>query len=86
MRSPISAHEWIARYARSLGQPPPDEDEISRLLDLAAEAAHSSERIAAPIACYLAGRDGRPLPELEQLAREVTGADEPPPAAGPQAS
>jgi hypothetical protein len=38
---------------------------------LPAVAAHASERIAAPIACYLAGVTGRPLSELIELAEAL---------------
>jgi hypothetical protein len=53
-----SATEWIAAYAARLGIDPPTSDEIEVLLELAAVAAHGSERIAAPLACWLAGRAG----------------------------
>ena len=69
----MTADEWIAAYASELGTDPPTEAEISELLELAATAAHSSERIAAPLACYLAGRDGRPVPDLRVLAEAVAG-------------
>jgi hypothetical protein len=69
----MTADEWIAAYASELGTEPPTEAEIAELLELAATAAHSSERIAAPIACYLAGRDGRPVPELGAIAERVAG-------------
>ena len=34
---------------------------MDEILRLAAVAAHASERIAAPIACWVAGTTGRPL-------------------------
>src|SRR6185503_9835519 len=43
-----SAEEWIASFAGAVGAEPPDDEQIGRLLKLAAVAAHSSERIAAP--------------------------------------
>lgn len=67
----MKAQEWIERFAAELGSEPPDEETFAQLLELAATAAHSSERVAAPIACYLAGRDGRPIPELGVLADEI---------------
>lgn len=51
-----SASEWIAAFAARLGVEPPDQQTIDELLELAGVAAHSSERIAAPIACWLVGR------------------------------
>ena len=71
----MRADEWLAQFAGALGTEPPDEDTVGQILDLAATAAHSSERIAAPIACYLAGRDGRPLDELRDLADGIGTAD-----------
>ncbi|MGH9273935.1 MAG: DUF6457 domain-containing protein [Acidimicrobiales bacterium] len=50
--------EWIAAFAAQLGVDPPDEATVTTLLELAGVAAHSSERTAAPIACWLAGRTG----------------------------
>jgi uncharacterized protein DUF6457 len=50
-----SAEEWIASFAGAVGAEAPDEEQIAKLLKLAAVAAHSSERIAAPIACWIAG-------------------------------
>ena len=46
-------------------------DEIKRVLDLAAVAAHGSERIAAPVACWVGGRAGATLEELEAAADRV---------------
>ena len=53
-----SAEEWITSFAGAVGAEPPDDEQIGRLLKLAAIAAHSSERIAAPIACWIAGATG----------------------------
>ncbi len=69
----MEAQEWIDAFAKALAAEPPDEAMVGELLDLAATAAHSSERIAAPLACYLAGRDGRPLGELRAIADEIGG-------------
>lgn len=51
-----SAPDWIAAFAARLGTEPPDQQTIDQLLELAGVAAHSSERVAAPIACWLVGR------------------------------
>ena len=53
---------------------PPTAEEFTTLLDLAGEAAHSSERVAAPVACWLAASAGREPAEALALAREVSGA------------
>lgn len=63
--------EWIAAFAARLGVEAPDEATIESLLDLAGVAAHSSERIAAPIACWLVGRAGIGVDEARRAADEV---------------
>jgi uncharacterized protein DUF6457 len=68
----MNAMEWLTAYAEKLGIDPPTKDELKILLDLAGEAAHSSQRIAAPIACWLAARAGRSPDEALALARELT--------------
>jgi Domain of unknown function (DUF6457) len=68
----MNAKEWIAAYADQLGIAPPSTEELKAILDLAAEAAHASERIAAPVACWLSAKAGRSLDESLALARELT--------------
>ncbi|MDQ3319215.1 MAG: DUF6457 domain-containing protein [Actinomycetota bacterium] len=67
----MSAEEWIGAFARELGVSNPDPASFDAILELAATAAHASERIAAPIACWLAGASGRPLGELREIAARV---------------
>lgn len=65
----MTAKEWIAGFAALLGVAPPTEEEVTDLLRLAAEAAHASERTAAPVACWLVARAGLSAAEaLEVLA------------------
>jgi hypothetical protein len=54
----MTAQEWIAAFAAALGVEPPDDATTAQLLALAGVAAHASERTAAPLACWLAGRAG----------------------------
>jgi hypothetical protein len=54
----MNAKEWIAAFAERLGTEPPSTEEFRVLLDLAGEAAHSSERVAAPVACWVAAKAG----------------------------
>ena len=68
----MNAKEWLAAYADRLGVEAPTADELRTILDLAAEAAHASERIAAPVACWLAAKAGRSLEESLGLARAVS--------------
>jgi len=65
---PVEARDWIDAFAAALGVDPPDEATVDRLLELAATAAHASQRIAAPLACYLVGRAGIDPTEAGALA------------------
>jgi Domain of unknown function (DUF6457) len=67
----VNATQWLAAYADKLGTDAPTKDELKAVLDLAAVAAHSSERIAAPVACWLAARAGVDLEQAIELARDV---------------
>lgn len=67
----MDAAQWLAAYADKLGVSAPSKDELGAILDLAGEAAHASERIAAPVACWLTARAGVGLEEAIRLAREV---------------
>jgi hypothetical protein len=71
----VNANEWLAAYAEKLGTEPPTKDELKAVLDLAGEAAHASQRIAAPVACWLAARAGVGLEEAMTLARQVGSSD-----------
>lgn len=71
----MTGQAWVSEFAAKLGIDPPDPATFNRLLDLAGIAAHSSERIAAPIACYLVGKTDRDLDEAIELASGVTPED-----------
>jgi hypothetical protein len=64
----MTPEEWIRTFAEQAGVEPPTQEEMDEILRLAAVAAHASERIAAPIACWIAGTTGRPVSELRALA------------------
>ncbi len=67
----MTRDEWIEQFAARIATQPPTPEEIDALLELAAVAAHASERTAAPLACWLAGRSGRPLDELREAVEQV---------------
>lgn len=67
----MRAKEWIAGFAEQLGTEPPTAKEFKAILDLAAEAAHGSERVAAPVASWLSAKAGRSPEESIALARRV---------------
>jgi hypothetical protein len=69
----MTAREWLSAYAERLGVPAPTEAELEELLALAGVAAHASERIAAPVACWLSARAGTEPGRALVLAREVSG-------------
>ena len=69
----MNAKEWITAFAERLGVQPPTPAEFSKLLELAGEAAHASERVAAPVACWVAAQARRTPEEALQAAREVEG-------------
>jgi hypothetical protein len=69
----MTMQEWIAAYAEKLGIPVPTDTEIEQLLDLAAVAAHASERTAAPVSCWLAARAGVEPGIALATARELSG-------------
>ena len=70
----MTRDEWIAAFACESGAEGPSIEEIRELLDLAGRAAHASERTAAPLACWMAGRSGRPLVELLAAADRVAAS------------
>jgi hypothetical protein len=67
----VDATAWIKQFAEALGTEPPSEDDWTALLSLASAAAKGSERLAAPISCWLVARSGRTPSEALGLAREV---------------
>jgi hypothetical protein len=67
----VDVREWIDSFAARLGVAAPDDDTMQVLLALAGEAAHASERIAAPIACYLVGLAGADPAEALATAKAV---------------
>jgi hypothetical protein len=70
----MNAKEWIAAFSERLGTEPPSSDEWSQLLDVAAEAAHSSERLAAPVACWVVARAGVAPGRALEVAQEIAGS------------
>jgi hypothetical protein len=69
----MTAQEWLEAFAERLGVDAPDPETTAQLLELAGVAAHSSERTAAPIACYLIGLARTDLNRAMSAAQEVGG-------------
>jgi hypothetical protein len=72
---PMEARQWLDAYAERLGVGSPTDDELQTLLALAGVAAHSSQRIAAPVACWVAARAGVDPAQALVAARQVSGDD-----------
>jgi Domain of unknown function (DUF6457) len=67
----MTMQEWIDAFAQAAEVEGPSTDEVTALLELAATAAHASERTAAPLTCWIAGRSRRPLEELSAAAQRL---------------
>ncbi|MHB8240499.1 MAG: DUF6457 domain-containing protein [Solirubrobacteraceae bacterium] len=72
----MTRDEWIAAFALQAGVERPAPEEVRELLELAGTAAHASERTAAPLACWIAGRSELGLEELRALADGIAGIGE----------
>ena len=67
----MDAQEWLTAFAARLGLDALPQEDIDALLDLASVAAHTSERLAAPLTCYLVGRSGISPTEAKAFADEI---------------
>ncbi len=72
----MTAREFLEAFAAEIGAPAPARADFDGLLELASVAAHGSERLAAPLACWMGGVSGRPVSELLGAARRVLAAEE----------
>lgn len=68
----MTRDEWIEAFAKELGVEAPTPGQVDRLLALAGTAAHASERTAAPLACWVAGRANASFEDLLAAAERVT--------------
>jgi hypothetical protein len=67
----VTRDQWIASFASAAGVEQPSPQEIRELLELAGSAAHASERTAAPLACWIAGRSQLSLEQLRAIAAAI---------------
>lgn len=70
-----TASEWLDAYAEVLGVEMPSAEERDGILALAGIAAHASERVAAPIACWLAAQAGLGPVDACALAQGLSASD-----------
>lgn len=68
----MNPQELLAALGERLGTDPPSDDERENLLAMAGDAAHASQRWAAPLACWMVGRAGVTPDEAAALVREIT--------------
>ena len=67
----MRANEWLDRYGSLPGVVAPTADEVESLLELAGVAAHASERMAAPITCWLVAQADLSLADALAMARRL---------------
>jgi hypothetical protein len=67
----MTGHEFARDVAQALGVEALTDDEANAILAMAGVAAHSSERLAAPLCTYLAGKSGRPLEDARAAVKLV---------------
>ena len=67
----MDAQEWLTTFADRLGVDALPQADIDALLDLASVAAHTSERLAAPLTCFLVGRAGISPTDAKAIAEEI---------------
>lgn len=70
----MDGHEFARQVAHALGVESLTDEEANDLLEMAGTAAHASERLAAPLCTFLAGRSGRSLEDVRlAIDRVATG-------------
>lgn len=67
----MTVETWLRALATELGIPVPTEQETTDLLALASTSAHASERVAAPLSCWLAARAGITAAEALAVATRL---------------
>ena len=71
----MTLEEWLDTLSRELGltEPTVDDDLIRTLLDVARDAAHEVERVAAPLTTFLLGVAVGRGADLGAVAQTATG-------------
>lgn len=72
----MTGHEFVRQVAVALGTETLSDADADAILDAAGVAAHASERFAAPLTTYLAGRSGRSLDDVRAVVAHVAGSSD----------
>jgi hypothetical protein len=72
----VTPQEFLEAFAAQIGVPAPSAQEFDALLEVASVAAHSSARVAAPLACWMGGASGIDAADLLAAAKRVATAPE----------
>jgi len=67
----MTGDDFLAAFAAEIGVPAPSGEESAALLEVASIAAHTSQRTAAPLACWMGGASSMPVDELLAAAKRV---------------
>lgn len=67
----LSSQDWIDRFALELGVHAPSSEEIEAILALASEAAHASDRTAAPLSCWIAASAALTPAQAREVAESL---------------
>jgi hypothetical protein len=67
----MTASDFPTAFAAEIGAPVPAGADFDALLAVASVAAHGSERLAAPLSCWMGGVSGLPADELLAAVRRV---------------
>ena len=71
----MTAGEFLAAFAAEIGVAGSGGRAVRRAAALASVAAHGSERLAAPLACWMGGVSGLSGDELLAAARRIAPPD-----------
>ncbi len=72
----MDAVTWLERFATAAGTVALTAEQTEAILELAGVAAHASERLAAPLTCWIAATAGLDPATALEIARALEGGAE----------
>ncbi len=72
----MTGHEFAREVALALGVESLSDGDADAILAMAGVAAHASERLAAPLCTFLAGRSGRSIEDVMEAVRRVAARND----------